>query len=506
MLSITTLISTAIILLIFSNFTKIIKFIRRFYLYQKLPGIRIAVSTKFMFKLLKIKENELFDTLQKLFEASTETVSAMMFFRFYTAIMRPKALEKLLTSNVNITKGDQYNAVKKWLNEGLLTSGGEKWRRRRKILTPTFHFKILQDSLHVINRNAQILSEKFSKTGGAIFEIENYVTLCTLDIICETAMGVKLDFQKDKAVEYVQDIKRACQILIKKEVTFWLQSDLIFRFTSYYSELKQIIGRLHAFTDKVIANRKVAFQKLKEQNKLNEDKKRMAFLDCLIDTELKEPGTFTDLDMREEVDTFMFEGHDTTATAITFCLLVLAGEKAVQEKVVEELNRIFGESDRPVTTEDLHEMKYLEMVIKETLRLFPSVPYISRYSTEDLVLEDGTIIPEGTNLGIFIYVTHRHADFYPNPLNFDPERFNEENSKKRIPFSYIPFSAGPRNCIGQKFAMMELKTIISTILRNNRLESVTNWKELKLIPRIVLKPDKPIKIRFFSRKNESVSK
>ncbi|KAL1123286.1 hypothetical protein AAG570_002372 [Ranatra chinensis] len=119
-----------------------------------------------------------------------------------------------------------------------------------------------------------------------------------------------------------------------------------------------------------------------------------------------------------------------------------------QDKVVDELNEIFGDSDRSVDLKDIQQMQYMEKVIKESLRYFPPVPLISRTITEDLILGDGTLIPPGVHLIIPTYVIHRQPHVFPEPKKFDPERFSEENMKGRHPLSYIPFSAGPRNCIG----------------------------------------------------------
>ena len=119
----------------------------------------------------------------------------------------------------------------------------------------------------------------------------------------------------------------------------------------------------------------------------------------------------------------------------------------MQEKVWNELNQVFGDSDRPCTLEDSNHLKYLEACIKESLRLYPSVPAIERYISEDIEL-GGYKIPSGASLSVHIFALHRHEGFFPDPLAFKPERFETEQSSGRHPFAFIPFSAGPRNCIG----------------------------------------------------------
>ncbi|KAL1123657.1 hypothetical protein AAG570_002733 [Ranatra chinensis] len=221
----------------------------------------------------------------------------------------------------------------------------------------------------------------------------------------------------------------------------------------------------------------------------------MAFLDTLLEVEMNKPGTLSQDDIRQEVDTFTFEGHDTTSASLVFTLFLLGSHPEIQDKVAEELYSIFGDSQRSVEMKDLQQMVYLEKVIKESLRLYPSVPYISRALIHDLNLPGDVLIPKGANVIILPYILHRNKRFYPDPEVFDPERFNEDQCLNRHPFAYIPFSAGPRNCIGQKFAMMALKIILSTIIRKAKIESITTKEELRLLPFLILRPSEPIMIK-----------
>ncbi|GFW21917.1 cytochrome P450 4c3 [Trichonephila clavipes] len=177
-------------------------------------------------------------------------------------------------------------------------------------------------------------------------------------------------------------------------------------------------------------------------------KKRQALMDLLLDQHIN-GQQLTEEDITEEIDTFMFEGHDTTATAMNFSLYCIGLYPEVQRKIHEELDSIFGEdTERPVTRDDVRDMKYLECVIKESLRLYPSVPLIGRMLNEDFN-HNGMVIPKGTALNFFIVSIHRNPEIFPNPEVFDPDRFSPENVVKRHPFAYLPFSAGPRNCIGR---------------------------------------------------------
>ncbi|RZB39252.1 p450 domain containing protein, partial [Asbolus verrucosus] len=138
-----------------------------------------------------------------------------------------------------------------------------------------------------------------------------------------------------------------------------------------------------------------------------------------------------------------------------------------QKIAFEEQQALFGNNRNPtVTYADLQNMKYLELVIKETLRLYPSVPFYARQTNEDLKYGNITL-PKGDAIVIFAFGIHRNPDYFENPEDFNPSRF--ANIDGKFPYAYIPFSAGPRNCIGQKFAVLEMKSTIAKILRKFEL-------------------------------------
>lgn len=217
------------------------------------------------------------------------------------------------------------------------------------------------------------------------------------------------------------------------------------------------------------------------------EKRRLAFLDLMIET-ARTGANLNDEEIKEEVDTIMFEGHDTTAAGSSFVLCLLGIHQNIQEKVYAELTSIFGDTDREATFADTMEMKYLERVILESLRMYPPVPIIARKITQDvrLVSEDYTI-PAGCTVVVATLKVHRRPDIYPDPDTFNPDNFLPENTQNRHYYSFIPFSAGPRSCVGRKYAMLKLKVLISTILRNYRITSKLTEADFKLQADIILK-------------------
>ncbi|XP_064458392.1 cytochrome P450 4V2-like [Ornithodoros turicata] len=427
----------------------------------------------------------------------------------YVIIEKPEAAEAVLNSNVLIEKSIEYKWLRPWLGTGLLTSSGSKWKIRRKMLTPSFHFRILDDFLPIINEHAvvftNVLRGKLDEKKG--FDIAQLVARCTLDVICETAMGTCVYAQKYSDSEYVKAVIRLGELFFSRVSQPWMWLDAVYNLTSESAEFSRCLSIIHTFTRKVIRERKQMYLKLQAENAgdFNDDafqamKARRAFLDLLLSQHFKDPS-FTEEDIREEVDTFMFEGHDTTAVGISWALYMIGLHQDVQDKIVEELDEIFGsDTERDATMEDVRRMKYLECVLKESLRLFPSVPLIGRELQEDWQYA-GTNFPKGTICTIFIYSLHRDPKTFPKPEEFIPERFLPENCVGRHPFSYVPFSAGPRNCIGQKFALMEMKTLVSRVLRNYRLQSMYHRDKVQMVSELVLRSRNGLHIKISERQH-----
>ncbi|KAL0278413.1 UNVERIFIED_CONTAM: hypothetical protein PYX00_000242 [Menopon gallinae] len=425
-------------------------------------------------------------------------------------VSKPEFVEVILNSSKHTRKGNFYRFLHPWLGSGLLTSSGKKWFDHRKLITPTFHFKILDNFLEVFSENSAILVEKLKRTSedAEVVDVYPFVTLCALDIICETAMGIQIQAQNGRSPTYVESLYKISELTTARSNKLWQHPDFIFYNLSCGREYKKHLRNLHNFTEKVIKDRKLLREKEKKTRLSKEEtendigtKKRQAFLDLLLDAAENDGGScLSDTDIREEVDTFMFEGHDTTTAGICWTLHCLGLNPNIQNDVAEEQKSIFaGDKLKPPSMRHLGEMKILERVIKETLRLYPSVSFISRKLDEEVTLGKYTLPPE-TTVAIDIINIHRNPEVFPSPEIFDPNRWLPENLINRHPYSYIPFSAGPRNCIGQKFALLEEKTVLSFILRNYEVETVQKPEELTLTNELILRPLQGIKLKIKKRK------
>uniref|UniRef100_A0A2M4CZT1 Putative cytochrome p450 4c1 n=1 Tax=Anopheles darlingi TaxID=43151 RepID=A0A2M4CZT1_ANODA len=409
-------------------------------------------------------------------------------------------------------KSGFYEFIELWLGQGLLISKGEKWFQRRKIITPTFHFKILENFAEVFNREANVLVENLRQheNSGREFDIYEPVSLYALDSICATSMGVDISAQHDPTNQYVRDVKRMSELILLRIFHVLVSYPQVYWYLIPHAwEQRKLIGRLHAFTDAVIQRRRKQLLSSKQTGgtvsfDMNEEnlysKRKETFLDLLLSVTI-DGQPLSDLDIREEVDTFMFEGHDTTTSGISFTLYQLAKHPDIQERLFQEIIDTLGPDYRtvPLTYSTLQNFKYLDMVVKESLRLLPPVSFIGRRLVEDLEL-NGVTVPAGTDITIQIYVIHRNPEVFPDPERFDPERFADENTQRRGPYDYIPFSIGSRNCIGQRFALMEMKITLVRMVSHYRIHPGTTMHEVRLKTDLVLRPDKGIPVRLTTRR------
>ncbi|KAJ6644620.1 Cytochrome P450 4C1, partial [Pseudolycoriella hygida] len=293
-------------------------------------------------------------------------------------IRKAEFVEKVISSTKNMAKSKIYVFMGNWLGDGLLTSnGGNKWLMHRKIITPTFHFSILENFCEIFHEKSLNLVKKLNEkaAAGETFNIHSLITHTALDIISEAAMGISLDVQGKQRKEYVNSVYEISELLLHRWVRPYLHPEFIYKRTATGRRFHHCMKVLHSFTNEVIENRKKTREANKQENV--PVPKRKAFLDLILDAN-ENQNILTDQDIREEVDTFMFAGHDTTAAGISWTLYMLGMHPDIQEKVFDEISFIFNGTDRAATLGDLNEMKYLERVIKETMRILPSVPTLGR--------------------------------------------------------------------------------------------------------------------------------
>ena len=405
-----------------------------------------------------------------------------------------KFSEAVLSSQKIITKGFSYEFLHDWLKTGLLTSTGLKWKTRRKLLTPSFHFSILNNFLKIFEEQASNLVDKLAiaADNGEVVDVQVPIGLATLDIICETSMGVKVNAQSHPDSEYVKAITILNEEIQMRQKFPWLWFDVIYKLLPCGKRFYKALSIAHKLSFDVINQRMQ--MKIKETYSETPSYEKKFFLDLLLDIYRK--GEIDVEGIQEEVDTFMFEGHDTTSAALSWTLWLLGRNPEVQKKLHKEIDEV--ELNGGSLFEKVKSLKYLENVLKESLRMHPPVPLYGRTVEENMTI-DGQFIPKGAQIILLVLMLHSNPEYWEHPNDFIPERFEADNFAKRNPYSYVPFSAGPRNCIGQKFAMIEEKMLLYSIMKNFSLKSMQDEDEVFSTVDIIHKSINGIKIKFFRR-------
>ncbi|KAJ3615413.1 hypothetical protein MTP99_007480 [Tenebrio molitor] len=291
-----------------------------------------------------------------------------------------------------------------------------------------------------------------------------------MKLLLESVTGTQMDVQNKENSLYFQSVKNMSKIFMNRTMSITKGYDFIYRFTSDYATEQESLKHLHGFTDSVI-RKKVEELKNKATNSSIEadgDEKQKSFLDTILETD----GTLSHKELREELNTLIFAGYETTAAATSFILFCLAKHK--EDKILEEQELLFG-SDKnvKVTYASLQEMKYLD---NETV--------------QDVEF-DGYTIPKGVIVFVFIRGLHMNPKFYPDPEKFDPSRFDNVERKQS---AFMPFGAGPRNCIGNKFAMLVTKSVIAKIVRNFEVGPSFSEHKLELAAESMLKSLNGVKV------------
>ncbi len=382
-----------------------------------------------------------------------------------------------------------YRILMPWLGEGLLIAEGKLWARNRRLLTPAFHFEILKGYIPVYNNCVRILLDKWrvQARNGKSVKIFDTISLLSLDIISQCAFSYKCDCQDTKLVHpYVKAVYDLSFLVTDRFLNPIHHIDWIYALTSAGKKSKKACKLVHDHSMKVINERRntLSHTLSDTQSKELKPRKYLDFLDILL-TATDEDGTgLSDMEIRAEVDTFMFEGHDTTTSGMCWTLYCLAKHPEHQQKVREEVRSVLMGRDY-LDYDDLKELKYTQWCIKEAMRLYPPVPEVYRKVSEDVKLDD-YLIPKGTQFSIQIYAVHHNPEVWEDPETFDPLRFHPSNAEKRDPYAYIPFSAGHRNCIGQNFALNEEKVVIGSIVNKFQL-TLDETNKIEMSPRVVLR-------------------
>jgi cytochrome P450 len=373
----------------------------------------------------------------------------------------------LVTSHQDFHKGLALQRAKRLLGEGLLTSEEDFHRRQRRLAQPAFHRARIASYASVMTDYASETRARWHD--GETLDMSEEMMRLTLGIVGKTLFDA--DVVSDarevgEAMTVVMDLFNTITIpffeLIQK-----LPLPQLRRFDAAKAKLDAIIYRL-----------------IEERRNSGEDRGDLLSMLLLAQDTEGDGGAMTDEQLRDEVMTIFLAGHETTANALTWTWYLLSENPAVEEKLHEEIDRVLA--GRLPAFADVVQLKYTEMVLAESMRLYPPAWATGRLAIAETEIA-GYKVPAKALVLMSQYVMHRDPRYFPEPLSFDPDRWTTEARESRPQFAYFPFGGGPRRCIGEGFAWMEGVLLIAALAQQWRMRLVPNHP-VALKPVITLRP------------------
>ncbi len=387
-----------------------------------------------------------------------------------------EAIEQVLIKNSsNYIRDRGYRILKDIFGNGLITSEGEFWLKQRRMMQPAFHKEHIANYAETVVLYSRHLVDSWKDSEVRVLQDE--MMQLTLKIIIKCLFGLEMSKDAKQVIHSFESVVPQLERLIENPlIRPWWPSLL----------------KRHYLKGK-IALEKVTTQIIREKREAQ--KQGNDLLSMLLLLQDDEGKGMTDKQLRDEVLTLMLAGHETTALLLVYVLYLVGKSPEVEAKILEEIDRILN--NNPVTLEDLKNFSYTEKVIKETLRLYPSVPLITRTAQSRDYIK-GFVANKNTQMIMTSYVTQRKKQYYEEPESFKPERWTPEFINSLPQFAYFPFGGGGHFCIGRDLALLETKLILISLLQHYRIE-VLNKAPLKVRINITLRPTEDIFIKLHKR-------
>lgn len=389
-------------------------------------------------------------------------------------VVHPRDIESVLvTHSANFTKSADYRALARVLGRGLLTSEGDFWQRQRGLIQPAFHRQNILAYATVMTGATKRMLESWKDQGER--NLHEDMMRVTLEIVAQCLYGAEVSGEAARVGEAMEAVTKRFVTNASQALLFSFDIPVFFAPREWRAirELNKIIGG-------IIRNRR-------SSNRARED-----LLDLLLRVRDAEGKPMNDAQLRDEVMTLFLAGHETTAIVLSWACCLIAQNPQIEAKLAEELRTVLG--GRVPTPDDLPRLRYTDMVLKETLRLYPAVWGIGRRAVAECEL-GGYRLSAGSNIFILQWRTQRDGRFFPEPERFDPERWKEDPVRSgKIPrFAYFPFGGGPRVCVGASFAMMEATLLLAMIQQKYHLELVPGHP-IELFASVTLRPKYGIRV------------
>ncbi|XP_015732491.1 cytochrome P450 3A9-like [Coturnix japonica] len=381
----------------------------------------------------------------------------------------------------------------------------DQWKRLRTVLSPTFTSGKLKEMFPTMKHFGEMLVKNVQKRveKDSSVPVKDFFGSYSMDVVTSTSFGVNIDSMNNPKSPFVREMQKLTKFDFANPV-------FVLAFVCPFLIPLMAKMNISFFDSNAVDFFMRSIDKIKKDRERETYKGRVDFLQMMIESQKSDSNgisdgkhshkALSDIEVLSQAFIFIFAGYEPTSNTLSYLAYLLALHPDVQQKVVDEIDTVLP-NKAPLTYEAIMQLDYLDMAVSETLRLYPLGGRIERVCKRDVEI-NGVTIPKGTIVIIPPYTLHRNTEYWPNPEEFRPERFSKENKDSIDPYTYLPFGAGPRNCIGMRFALLTLKVAIAAILQNFTFQVCKETQiPLKLLSQGLLTPEKPIVLKLVPRTN-----
>lgn len=419
------------------------------------------------------------NTLRTFVDLARRYGGLVCFRGLWTSFMltAPQHVEYVLQTNSrNYRKGRNYKEVEASTGNGLFVSEGDVWLRQRRLAQPAFHRQRIASFAGIMTDSAEAMLEAWRPLAerDAAVEVDAEMLRLTLGIVGKALFSRDLSDEADT-------LSRTFEV-VRKHTTKRVMS--VFKFPASFPTPQN-----RRFRQAVSSAERIVYDLIAERRRGEGNPGDL--LSLLMAARDEDTGEgLTDRELRDQVITIIGAGYETTTQALTWTWYLLAKHPEIENKLHAEISDVLG--GRTPTFEDLPRLKYTLMVFQEAMRLYPPVWAMSRSAIEADEI-GGYRVPANSEILLVPYVTHRHPEYWERPEEFYPEHFRAEKVAARPRFAYFPFGGGPRQCIGNSFALMEGQLIIAAVAQKYRLRLVDE-RPIEPEPLVTLRPGRSLKM------------
>ncbi|NXF01135.1 CP3AC protein, partial [Smithornis capensis] len=396
------------------------------------------------------------------------------------------------------------------LESALNLAADEQWKRIRTVLSPTFTSGKLKEMFPIINHYGEKLVKNIEKkvANDEFVTAKDIFGAYSMDVVASTSFSVNVDSMSNPNDPFVTNIKKFLQFSFLSPLFLFI---VLFPFIVPVLEKMKVT----LLPSEVMDFFKNVFIKIKKERGKSSSTDRVDFLQLMIESQSSDDGsksaeanldkTLSDEEILAQSLIFVFAGYETTSSTLSYIAYNLATHPDVQQRLQDEVDANLPNKAAP-TYNAITQMEYLDMVVNESIRLYPAGGRIERVCKKTVEL-NGVTIPKGMVVMIPAFMLHHDPEYWPEPDEFRPERFSKENKERFDPYTFLPFGAGPRNCIGMRFALLVMKVAVVVMLQNFSFRTCKDTPiPLVLDSKGFIQPKKPIVLKMVPRAQADLKK